>query len=787
MTTQELAQRIKQKYPQYQDVDDATLAEKVIAKYPVYKDQIDDRSGLRKVGDFFTSSTQKFGDTIGTAIGSGDIEQQAQKQLATQDSVNQLSLQIAENERQGRDATKLKDQFERLTGTDYDEARTASAFKDGIQASDIFGESADKTGKQVVGEGLGTGLEVATFGTFGGASKVPTIVKPLTKSKNFVSGVKEGAKIGGGFGTAFGVSNALEEDKSLGEIAKEGAIGGATGAVGGAVLGGAVSGIGTGTSALLSRASKLLSKGKDKASQVARNKLLSVSRELVKMSPTVAKNEAKWNKNTPQFIIDEGVLSLIGSDGKKIDTKRAVEALKGKYSAEAEAFQNLITDSGEYVSLNSFRDDALNSISKDLKAKGSSYEDAIKQINKEIESYKNNYADRGIAQGDDLLIPINIMNDIKSGLWSKTSSFSATQADKLSSDINYQMGHAAKELIEEAITDTNVKDLSSRLGDFIQAIKVLETAEGKTVPGGFFGRQFTKLAGTIVGADRGIVGAILGNITGGSLADVISNPRIKTTLWLKVRNRLNKTAEGRSIVDEAAEILKKRGEERSARILLEKPKTIPLGSKIDDSRLFSQDEAQQLIDGLQKAEEMKLLQAPLGDATNPIITPGKVEPLKGKGVTPITNDLVKEAKKYKSADEFVASQPKMYHGTRENLTKFDNRGTYFTDDFFVADGFASGENIYEGYLNFKNPLVIDAKGKKWDNLKTKYGESTQEILSNVDSKKYDGVIFKNIRDNIFDTEGYGDPGNVFFAFNGSKSFKNESQLIDIWNKANLTK
>jgi hypothetical protein len=42
MTTQEFAAKLKQTYPEYQSMDDATLVQKVVTKYPVYKDQIQD-------------------------------------------------------------------------------------------------------------------------------------------------------------------------------------------------------------------------------------------------------------------------------------------------------------------------------------------------------------------------------------------------------------------------------------------------------------------------------------------------------------------------------------------------------------------------------------------------------------------------------------------------------------------------------------------------------------------------------------------------------------------------
>jgi hypothetical protein len=54
--------------------------------------------------------------------------------------------------------------------------------------------------------------------------------------------------------------------------------------------------------------------------------------------------------------------------------------------------------------------------------------------------------------------------------------------------------------------------------------------------------------------------------------------------------------------------------------------------------------------------------------------------------------------------------------------------------------------------------------KAWDNLKSKYGTSTREIVSNIDDQKFDGVIFNSINDNWFDDE-IGEPQNVYFTNN----------------------
>ena len=154
-------------------------------------------------------------------------------------------------------------------------------------------------------------------------------------------------------------------------------------------------------------------------------------------------------------------------------------------------------------------------------------------------------------------------------------------------------------------------------------------------------------------------------------------------------------------------------------------------------------------------------------------------------VSKVDSNLIQEAKKYKTAEEFVKKQPIVYHGTSANLKQFNNKqGVFFTDDLMNAEGYAGGENIYEGYLNLKNPLVIDAKGALHRELKTPYGKTTREIVANVDSTKYDGVIFKNIKDSWIDDADADTPSTIYFAFKPKDAFLNESQLTDIWKKAN---
>lgn len=63
MNTQEFAQTIKAKYPQYKGVDDATLVSKIVEKYPIYKSQVSDIST-----DTIEQPQQSFTERVGTSI-----------------------------------------------------------------------------------------------------------------------------------------------------------------------------------------------------------------------------------------------------------------------------------------------------------------------------------------------------------------------------------------------------------------------------------------------------------------------------------------------------------------------------------------------------------------------------------------------------------------------------------------------------------------------------------------------------------------------------------------------
>lgn len=208
------------------------------------------------------------------------------------------------------------------------------------------------------------------------------------------------------------------------------------------------------------------------------------------------------------------------------------------------------------------------------------------------------------------------------------------------------------------------------------------------------------------------------------------------------------------------------------------------------------------------------------------------------------NPLIQEARKYKSAEEFIKSSDfkveyatnklkvaqdgkpvtvTVYHGSPDarfaeefNPSKKgyfkdapdllpDNtqwnelygstgggfktgtgvyEGISFTDDFKVAKSYAdkpafesqnSVPMVLERTVTLNKPKVIDVANNEWK-------MSLEKTIEQAKKEGYDGIIFKNIKDNYHPSTTQK-PSNNIIAFSPSQ-IKTKSQLTDIWKKAN---
>lgn len=141
--------------------------------------------------------------------------------------------------------------------------------------------------------------------------------------------------------------------------------------------------------------------------------------------------------------------------------------------------------------------------------------------------------------------------------------------------------------------------------------------------------------------------------------------------------------------------------------------------------------------------------------------------------TDVEDNLIQEARKYKSAEEFVnGGSKKLYHQTDQVFEDFDvskaqgTGGIWFTDSkkaLETGEITSTGKgNIMERYIN-ENELNLAG----WDKYE-KYG--VDELIG----QGYDGVKLPS-----------GDE-TTYLLYETDK-LKTKSQLIDIWNKANKPK
>ena len=184
------------------------------------------------------------------------------------------------------------------------------------------------------------------------------------------------------------------------------------------------------------------------------------------------------------------------------------------------------------------------------------------------------------------------------------------------------------------------------------------------------------------------------------------------------------------------------------------------------------------------------------------------------------NTLTEKQREFFNDSKVVDENGKLkvvYHGTTNpGFTIFDDtkRKAYFTtDNLEVAKGYQQHrdyKNIYKGYLNLKNPLIVDGQEKRWINLPKQniknslnlskeqldkvyeevfgeprmLGSSPQDItLMALASNKFgytnfDGVIVNNVYDDLQSDKRNLGNDYIFFKANQFKNLDNTNPTSD---------
>src|SRR3990167_7187385 len=129
-----------------------------------------------------------------------------------------------------------------------------------------------------------------------------------------------------------------------------------------------------------------------------------------------------------------------------------------------------------------------------------------------------------------------------------------------------------------------------------------------------------------------------------------------------------------------------------------------------------------------------------------------IRDIKAKPIAPKASvqSLAQEARKYKSAEEFVKNKINAYHGTNREFGKFDlskigserdkgffGKGFYFSDKASVA-GFHGGK-VMELNVDLKNPLKLNVYDGL-DFMERVKREGAAEVTNALKKQGYDGIM-----------------------------------------------
>lgn len=422
------------------------------------------KSLLRNVGDFLTSSTQKFGNTLGTALSTIDPAT-AKTRQGTLTSRNEQSDNLVKLAQQTKDPAKKKA---------YLEAAKKSADTSGY---DIFSNPEyQKTAKQIYGEGLGVVAEAATFSGLGkaaqtGANAAKTTAEVINAGSKLKSGSKLAkaadlgydALVNGGFQLgAAKASTALQENKSTSQILRSAA---------GGVLQGAA----------LSAATTLLAKG---AADIVNN---IKDKKLVSALKSITPNVADLSKKDKLALVKSGNLSQQGnlSKVKILNTKEDLriankfkEVLsKGDTQSKVNNLTSYIDEKdalvGNYLSQN-------NAIFNNAQLK----KNILARINDNVidptltDKVKNQMVDQLIAR-----IPQNNLH----GLWTGRKAFDQyfnkafTGNPTLKNQLVREVRNAAQDFVEGKIVDSKYKAFMKDMSDAFKVRDVLSVKAAKDI------------------------------------------------------------------------------------------------------------------------------------------------------------------------------------------------------------------------------------------------------------------------------------------------------------------
>lgn len=224
MELKEFGQIIKQKYPQYADIDDVELANKVITKYPQYQSRVNSPANNKQ--------GQKENPIIKAGNIAGKALETATKFTGIKSAIDLVGTAGEGIQYIGNKIWKNKQANQQLLDKPTSESMTKANEQGTIAGvKDVAGKSIEVAASAApFAKGVGVALKTPAM-IEGFATKFPTIAR-------YSGYAATGAKYGG----AFGASKGLQSNQDMKNVVKEAAQGATVGALVGVAIPAAIEG-----------------------------------------------------------------------------------------------------------------------------------------------------------------------------------------------------------------------------------------------------------------------------------------------------------------------------------------------------------------------------------------------------------------------------------------------------------------------------------------------------------------------------------------------------------------
>lgn len=638
--------------------------------------------------------------------------------------------------------------------------------------------------------GVGTALEAGSYALgvqpLAGVAKqgVSALTKPALGQ--LAKGVAKTEALAGAIGSGGASMREQVEQgqpfgRAVGNVALNSALGGAVGAVAGPTL--AVAGRGLGTVGRL-----LTAGGRAKVSEEAVEKSVSSLKDLfsTQSGQKYVDNVAVRKGDEPfRLIVESGALRRADIKDNKVVTTQGIKKLQEGQNE----FENLLQESLDptieprLVSVRDVAERVLKNIDESQYT-AKTKEQLRKQTADDLRAIINEY-------GADTF-NLQTWNDIKRTFWREAfpEGRAITDIDKLSRNRKYLTGRGIMEAIQDFAENPDIRELNDVIGTYAEAKKILNNLSKQTLRKGQLGRYVLQGIGTGVGS---AAGGPLGGLAGALGGDIVTNILQKLSVQSPLRAGMIKYIRKYrpDLTNRLERFLKQRRVEVETAPRLNQGATIT--PQRDRSGVLPQQQARERLQELGVPPEgyRRNLPATIPGQTarrntEPVQIPPRGAVPRGIGNEPqaksvlkpdstasiakelgVSEDLIQEAKKYKSAEEFVKASKPIFHATDKSFNKFSNEtgGTWFTTSEEAAksgniDGLRGRGRVIERYLGDLKLMPIEE------------ARTLDDFV--IEKRGFDGIIGKF---------SDGEQGDFIKLFDGNKA-RTKSQLTDIWKKAN---